>query len=226
MISSLSRVPCVFSYVYNVLNIGSANDIDTMIDKAISMFHINIHTTFHDFSFTTPPKILICNHTTYIDGLILYKLFKCAFLVSDTIKDIPIINNITKHMDMIQIKRGSGKNMTIPTLRSHLKKTNSKPVCIFPEGQLTNANVLGNFRSGAFVLDNSIMAVCIRYGTHIHDDDHAKFLYNLLSLNALDVYVDIVGVYSPPFDISSIQYDMANVGGLVLSRVSNRDLKD
>ena len=102
-------------------------------------------------------------------------------------------------------------------------------ICLFPEGLISHPDSLVRFRSGAFHVNRPVYAIVIRYPEIIADGYVNKILYKLGAKKDMTIEVHILGPYYPPFtpeDIEKIRADMAYHGKMVMSRVSNRDIKD
>lgn len=95
------------------------------------------------------PALLIANHVSYMDGIIIQACCKrqVRFIIDQYIYDLPVVNYIMRHNKGIPI---------LPKKDSVTKALNSISegledgdiICIFPEGQLTYTGNLGRFKPG------------------------------------------------------------------------------
>jgi hypothetical protein len=171
-------------------------------------------------------KIIIANHTTYFDFILIYFIFRCGFLSSSMINDSIIGNFLKKIIPVLVIERGNCKN-TVEEIKEYVDKYGS--LCLFPEGIMTHPDTIVRFRTGAFYAEQPISPIVIRYEPVIADSSISCFIQKLISNEKLKVYIDILPIQFPPFNdlkIEEIRYDMAKVGNFALSRVSNRDIDD
>lgn len=95
------------------------------------------------------PAILICNHVSYVDGLILQACVKrhVRFLVACQFYDLPVISHFMKVQHNIPIyPTREGVQHALSEVSSALR--NGDLVCIFPEAKLTTTGSLGRFKPG------------------------------------------------------------------------------
>lgn len=170
--------------------------------------------------------IIIANHTSIMDFMIMFYVFKCGFLASSSVKETTIGKLIAEIIPILFIDRGKDKN-TVNKMKDYVKNQGS--LCLFPEGIIVHPNTLAKFRTGAFYVDKPILPVIINYKPLVSDSSIGEFLQKLTSQNLIEVTVKILPCEYPPFDndkIERIRNKMAKRGNLALSRVSNRDVVD
>lgn len=215
--------------IITMCNFNNKDYIHMLASSILNICNINIKITNGQY-ITKVPKIIISNHTNYIDPLILFCIFKCGFLASSIINDIPFSKNLIKHVPIITVNRGDnvGKMNTVDKIKNTIKKKKTD-ICIFPEGIITHQNTLARFRSGAFNTDYPVQPVIIKYNPTIYDDDYKKFMVKLLSCDKINVEVIVLPLMYPPFDQHKIELTrnmMSIYGDLKLSRVSNKYVID
>lgn len=220
-----SNIPDVLGIFINLFFSKNINHGLSMCQNIFQLNNMNI--TVHNLDIIkNEPKIFIANHTTQIDGLIMFYIFKCGFLTIDAVKNNFIINQITKLVPLLFIKRGKINN-TVKKIKEHVQKNGS--LCLFPEGMLSHPRTLIKFRTGVFYADLPIYPVIIKYKNKLFELDDFKYILKLLSYQSIDIDVIILKPFYPPFDhnkIELVRKEMAKAGNLLLSRVSNRDIKD
>ena len=171
-------------------------------------------------------KVFISNHTSYIDFVVLFYLFKCGFLASSIIRDSWIGRQIMNIIPILIIERGKDTN-TVDKMKQYVKKNGS--ICLFPEGMISHPDTIIRFRTGAFYVGYPVHPVVLRYDPVIYDTDMNKFLEKISSEPNVTIYVDVLPAEYPPFDTQKIEHirkKMGQAGNLAISRISNRDIKD
>jgi 1-acyl-sn-glycerol-3-phosphate acyltransferase len=98
------------------------------------------------------PVLLICNHVSYIDWLIVYGGCRrpTRFIMYYKFFKIPLISILMRHAQVIPI---AGRNEDEKILEEAFVKARQKldegeVVCIFPEGGITNDGVMQEFKPG------------------------------------------------------------------------------
>jgi hypothetical protein len=172
-------------------------------------------------------KIYICNHTSHLDMIIMYYLFSTGFFASSIAGQSKLIDNIKKIVPLLTFERGKANCGSVDMMKDFIKEKGS--LCIYPEGMMKHPDTLTRFRTGAFNVGYPVYAITIRYLDIISNGYIDGFLYKLCSKQDMLIEVHVLGPYYPPFDensIEAIRLDMAKYGKMVLSRVTNRDIKD
>ena len=116
---------------------------------------------------------------------------------------------------------------TVEKIRNYVDKTGS--ICLFPEGMLTHPSTLTRFRTGAFHVGRPIYPIVLKYKNVISDMSAKDFILKISSSQNETIEMYILDPFYPPFDdeqIEKVRMAMGRVGGMFLSRVSNRDIKD
>lgn len=97
-----------------------------------------------------PHGLIVCNHLSYIDVLILAALKPACFVTSVEIKETPVLGQICQLAGCLFVERRSRQNLSkeVSELSSALKT--DIPVLIFPEGTSTNGEEVLRFRRPLF----------------------------------------------------------------------------
>jgi 1-acyl-sn-glycerol-3-phosphate acyltransferase len=167
-------------------------------------------------------KVLISNHSHYLDSFILYYLFKSGFVTSEFINKTDIGRIIASKCKLLIFDRKKDTNM-VEKIKSYLKEKHI--ITIYPEGAQSNPNTLLKFRTGAFYTDAPICPIVIKYNPFIWDDNIKNLILKLMTQQKIEIDVIINDLVFPPFDndkIDMVRNFIANVGDINLSRVSNR----
>ena len=167
-------------------------------------------------------KVLISNHSHYLDSFVLYYLFKSGFVAGEFINKSDVGRLIASKCNLLIFDRNKDTNM-VEKIKKYLQE--QKIITIFPEGAQCNHNNLLRFRTGAFYTDAPICPIVIKYNPFIWDDDIKNLILKIFTQNQINIDVTINDLVYPPFDINkidNIREFMAKVGNLKLSRVSNK----
>jgi 1-acyl-sn-glycerol-3-phosphate acyltransferase len=173
------------------------------------------------------PKILISNHNTFIDPVIIFYLFNCGFIASEFIKQIPLGDIICNKCNLLLIKRGKNANGTVEQIKQYLHK--NKIIALFPQGGISYKNTLSKFRTGAFYSSDTICPLSIKYEPMIMDHDFITYFMKLLSNPFMNVTITVNDFEKGPFDnerIEQIRCNIARQSNLRLSNVDIRGVQD
>ena len=109
--------------------------------------------------------IFVGIHSSWFDTLILtYGVgHRIRFLTGDFIFNVPVMRTLVKHMYIIPMRKNHGKE-AIELAVSALKS--GKPVCIFPEGEITPTGEMLRFRSGVSIIQKNSNAPIIPFYIH------------------------------------------------------------
>ena len=210
--------------------IDNIEDGRRLCERLFSMNNLTLKVYGQDKLKLEKNKVFIANHTTYYELVILYYLLNTGFLASAIANDSGIVKQSKNFIPLLTFNRGEKKKKDfniVDKMREFVDKNGS--ICLFPEGLMSHPDTLVRFRTGAFHIGRPVYAVVIRYPEIITDGYINKILYKLGAKKDITIEVHILGPYYPPFspeDIQKIRSDMAYHGKMVMSRVSNRDIKD
>lgn len=98
--------------------------------------------------------LFVGNHSSWFDTLILtYGVgHRVWFVTGDFILDVPVMRSLVKHMYILPMRKKHGKE-GIELAVNKLKE--GRPVCIFPEGEITPTGEMLRFRSGVSVIQKA-----------------------------------------------------------------------
>jgi hypothetical protein len=167
-------------------------------------------------------KVLISNHSHYLDAFVLYYLFKSGFVASEFINKSDIGRIIASKCNLLIFDRSKDTNM-VEKIKKYLQE--QKIITIFPEGAQCNQNTLLRFRTGAFYTDAPVCPIIIKYNPFIWDDDIKNLIFKIFTQNLINIDVIINDMVYPPFNtekINDVRNFMGKVGNIKLSRVSNK----
>ena len=168
-------------------------------------------------------KVFISNHTSYLDFLIIFYVLKTGFAAGSFIKHNILTKKLIDIVPTFIIDKSKSTN-AVKGMKTYVEK--HKSICIFPEGTITHGATIAKFRTGAFHIGYPIYAIILKYKNYMVDTSMLNFILKTHSENIEYVDFTIIGPFYPPFTdqkIELIRLKMADVGNLLVSRVSNRD---
>ncbi len=139
--------------------------------------------------------VLVANHASLIDILVLFDLFRPFKWVSKAeIFRVPVIGWNMRLNGYVPLVRGSGESIRRMLARCGDLLDAGSPVLIFPEGRRTDDGTLQPFRNGAFDL-------AVRHGVPVfpiavHGTHHALPKRGLVLRQQVDARVEVL----PPLD--------------------------
>ncbi len=109
----------------------------------------------------TGPCLVICNHVSFVDGLILNAASRrdIRFIIADEIYNYPIVNYFMKMDRAIPIK-ANRESVKKALAKASEALQNGEVVAIFPEGQITYSGYMSRFKLGVeWILKNDKVPV-------------------------------------------------------------------
>ncbi len=115
------------------------------------LIHAIYKPTYRGFDKLPPkgPAIIVCNHVSYVDGLLIAAASKrkIRFVIYEKIYDLPVIHHFMRINHAIPIFPTRSKvERAMNEISDALKA--GHVVCIFPEGQMTYTGGLSRFKPG------------------------------------------------------------------------------
>lgn len=197
-----------------------------LIENILSMNDTNVHVTGLN-KIKSGPKVFISNHTSHLDFLVLFYVLKSGYLASASVYENFLTRRLTEIIPLLVIDRSKKGENTVEKMKKYIEEKGS--ICLFPEGMITHPNALIKFRTGAFNVGYPVYPIVLKYDPVLGDMSTPNFMIKVASQQKVNVSVMILDPFYPPFDdnkIEEVRLAMANAGDLLLSRVSNRDIKE
>jgi 1-acyl-sn-glycerol-3-phosphate acyltransferase len=171
-------------------------------------------------------KVLISNHSHYLDSFVMYYLFKSGFVSSEFINKTDIGRIIASKCNLLIFNRSKDTNM-VEKIKKYLE--DKRIITIYPEGAMGNHKTLMRFRTGAFYVGSPVCPIIIKYNPYVWDDDLKTLLFKITTQTEMSIDVIINDLVYPPFNdekITAVREFMGKVGDLKLSRVSNKSIQE
>jgi 1-acyl-sn-glycerol-3-phosphate acyltransferase len=231
------------SILNKLLGSKSKNDIVSTIDSLFNCMNLKLKIidntrinrikitgdkiTWIDDKINKSKMAIISNHSSYLDPIIMYYLFRCGFLTSDFILTTDIGKLIAEQMKLLIFKRNVDTNV-VNKMKKYLEDDIDR-IGIFPEGLVKTNDTLCRFRTGAFYLGVPVCPIVIKFDKMIFDHDMKTCILKLMTQDVINVKIYVSDLIYPPFNkekIEKIRNFMCEVGDLKLSRVINKFTKD
>ena len=219
----VERLPMTIDIISKVLTSKGFDKMHEISEKLMTMFNTKL-TVHGQNNITDQRKIIISTHTCILDHMVIGYLFKCGFLSSVTLLK-SFVGRITVGLIPFLLLDRTKKEKTVDRMREYVKNVES--LCLYPEGMMTHPDTIIQFRTGAFYTGHPIQPVVIKYDQTVYDPSFDATVQKLLSTDEMNIEVFVLPVEYPPFDakkIEIIRKNMAKIGNMALSRVSNKDI--
>ncbi len=99
------------------------------------------------------PAVLVANHTSYIDGVVLQAALpaRFAFVIKKEMGSVPVASLLLRRLGSEFVERFDRHKGSVDARRVLRAAAGGQALVFFPEGTFTEAVGLGRFHSGAFV---------------------------------------------------------------------------
>jgi 1-acyl-sn-glycerol-3-phosphate acyltransferase len=98
----------------------------------------------------TPPRapfLLVANHLSYMDVLVLLSQLGCAFVAKREIAKWPVLGYLTRQMDAVFVERGDPRDLQAAIVEMEHRLQMGLGVVVFPEGTTSSGKSVAPFRS-------------------------------------------------------------------------------
>jgi 1-acyl-sn-glycerol-3-phosphate acyltransferase len=162
--------------------------------------------------FAAPEARVICgNHNSFVDAFLVHRFCLCRSSGKNDYSKVTIFRLFFGITDCIWIDRTTRGGVS-QQFKDSINDPTKRPLVVFPEGTMTNGNVLLKFHTGAFLTKKPIQPFTIRYwqtfvrkGWNTNAYTEPNFLlyaFGLLALPPSIVTVKLLPVIYPKDDES------------------------
>lgn len=120
-------------------------------------------------------SLLVGNHLSYIDAIVLAAMTPCHFVTSIEIKNTPVLGQVCQLANCLFVERRSRKYLSNEVADISLALKQGRSVVIFPEGTSTNGDQVLRFKRPLFqaALDARVpvQTFCLNYSGFEDRDD-------------------------------------------------------
>lgn len=188
--------------------------IRTCLNITVSLKHVERYKN------DVTKRVLVVNHTSYLDVFALCALaerdkhhFGCV--VNETVETMGWPRWFLPYIPHVIVRQGVENNF------EHVKAffETCDRLCIFPEGMLTHAKTLTEFRSTAFRLGVPVQPILIRYKAH--ENEVFNWVgWDLLCQPRVAIQLEVLPIMEADKEV--VRNTMATEGPFALSSVVNR----
>ncbi len=99
------------------------------------------------------PCVVVANHTSYIDGLVMQAALppRFAFVIKNELQRVPFASLLLRRLGSEFVERFDSQRGAADARRVVRTASSGQSLAVFPEGTFTEQVGLGRFRAGAFV---------------------------------------------------------------------------
>lgn len=112
-------------------------------------------------------SLIVCNHLSYLDVLMISQASSCVFVTSVEIRDTPFLGALCKMAGCVFVERRSRSNLGVEVAEISLALDAGVNVVVFPESTSTNGDRILPFKKSLFVaaIDarRSVTPACLNY---------------------------------------------------------------
>lgn len=164
----------------------------------------------HDQNTDKGAQLIVCNHLSYVDILIISSRYPAIFVTSEEVNEDPLLGMITRAAGCLFVERRHPFRLPqeIAEIESHLARGIS--VMFFPEGTTTDGTKIMKFKSSLFqsakrLPQVKVLPLCLAYthadGVPLDENAANKIFYygemtfaeqlkKLLSLKTIETTID------------------------------------
>eukprot|EP00930_Biecheleria_cincta_P034189 TRINITY_DN23640_c0_g1_i2.p1 TRINITY_DN23640_c0_g1~~TRINITY_DN23640_c0_g1_i2.p1 ORF type:complete len:609 (-),score=108.02 TRINITY_DN23640_c0_g1_i2:375-2168(-) len=112
--------------------------------------------------------IIVCNHNSYIDGLVLASAMGAPKIIAKAgTLNVPVLGVFASELGVIEVDRAdpNSRAATIKAIQDHVEdwRPGKRPLLLFPEGTTSNGESLLEFKKGAFVPGVPVRPAVLHY---------------------------------------------------------------
>ncbi len=122
-------------------------DLQQWLKKLLALYHVEV--VVHG-SNVESPKMIVANHVSWLDVVILSSLYPGHFIAKSEIRSWPVMGAMISSIGTLFVQRG--KRSEIKKLSLHVGQIlkNKSSVVFFPEGKTGDGKQINNLHSGLF----------------------------------------------------------------------------
>lgn len=140
------------------------------------------------------PGVVVCNHVSFLDIFILF-MKEMSFLSKEAVGKAPIFGTfaVDRQCTFVNRDESKDKERVLEILKERAERASKgviSPLCVFPEGTVSNGRSLMKFKKGAFISDTPIKIMSLKWG------EDTMFCPSIANIN---IVTAIVFTYCQPW---------------------------
>jgi 1-acyl-sn-glycerol-3-phosphate acyltransferase len=152
---------------------------------------------------TVMPAMLVANHISWLDIIVIAAIYPARFLAKDTVRKWPVLGYLVALSGTLFIRRDSTSALRETNERLSENLTAGQSVAVFPEGTTTNGVDVAPFRPALFEAARTagcpIQPIALRYwrdgkldtlAPYIDDDNFVTHLWRIMG--ARETHVQLI----------------------------------
>ena len=184
-------------------------------------------------------RTLVCNHLTPFDPICVFHGFPCAYLAMASLQKLAFFRSIARAYNVIFVDRTKTGGVSQQIVAEQENEKNP-PLCVFPEGKITNGDCIIGFRTGSFIAKKQIQGMTLRYKHWLMPKEMATvswneerawmYLFQLFSIPFLTLEMKLLPPIEFPDDATpgerakAVQLQLANSLGCLAVKRTNKEL--
>lgn len=111
-------------------------------------------TVHHPDRLSSDPCVVVANHSSYLDGIVLYAALppRFGFVIKREMSRVPLANLLLRRIGAHYVDRGQGQKGARDTRKLLKRASKGRSLAFFPEGTFHHKPGLMKFRTGAFLV--------------------------------------------------------------------------
>ena len=167
------------------------------------------------------PGVVVSNHVSFLDIFILF-MKQMSFLSKEGVGRVPIFGTfaVDRQCTFVNRDESKDKEKVLEILKQRAERASQgliSPLCVFPEGTVSNGRSLMKFKKGAFISDKPIKVLALKYG------DDSMFCPSIANIN---IVVAIVLTYCQPWttlEVHELDEDFDPLYSYAKRQIKTRD---
>ena len=126
---------------------------------AFGFGHVYIHVKGE---FDEEARAILPNHTAFVDPYIIVWLKSVSCVMKKELSEIGFMKHVFENVTPVYVDR-SVQSGASKLIAEHMLRQDTLPILIYPEGTITNGDILLDFHHSAFLTEKKVQPITVRY---------------------------------------------------------------